>query len=253
MKKIRIFIHKHRMICCIAILFLFLFYLSYSIYKKEAVEKVLKNSLASIERVVTPKINVNYQNVIDHFSKEKEEELKTLKALLELNNTTSFELEHASILNRNVLYYFNELTIDKGKNSGIDQGMLAINEKGLVGVVEYVTQDTATIKLLTTEDATFKIAVSVENGESLYNGVITGYDQKTGEILVTSIRNQSDIKIGSVVKTNGLGNLYPEGILVGTVSKIETDSVGVSKILSIQTGIDFRNLSYVSIIKGVKS
>jgi len=244
------------MICVITILFGFLFYLSYSVYKKENLwnfEKILKDSVASIEKVITPKISVNYQSVVDTFSKEKEEELKNLRNLLELTNVSSFELEHASVISRNVLYYFNEITIDKGKRQGIDQGMLAINEKGLIGVVEYVTKETATIKLLTVEDATFKIAVSVISGENLYNGVITGYDQKTGEILVTSIRSQSDIEIGSTVQTNGLGNLYPEGIQIGTVSKIEMDSVGVSKILRIQSGIDFRNIKYVSIIKGVKS
>lgn len=254
-KKIRLFIHHHNMICCLLILFGFIFYLSYSVYKKEDLwefEKILKNSLASIEKVITPKANVNYQPVIDTFTKEKEKELQSLRELLNLNNTSTFQLEHASIINRNVLYYFNEVTIDKGKEDGIDKGMLAINEKGLIGVVEYVTQNTATIKLLTTEDNSFKIAVSVINGENLYNGIITGYDQKTGEILVTSIRNQSDIEIGSIVKTNGLGSLYPEGIVVGTVSKIEMDSVGVSKILFIKSGIDFRNIQYLSIVKGVK-
>lgn len=255
LKKIRIFTYKHRMFCCIIILLGFLFYLSYVVYQKEDLwgfEKVLKNSLASISNGITPKIEVNYQEVTNTFTKEKEDELNNLRELLDLTNQSSYQLEHASIISRNALSYFNEITINKGKNNEIDKGMLAINEKGLIGVVEYVTKDTATIKLVTTEDASFKIAVSVMNGESIYNGVITGYDQKNEEILVTSIRNQSDIAIGSIVKTNGLGNLYPEGIIVGTVSKIETDSVGVSKILSIKSQIDFRNIRYVSIIKGAK-
>ena len=50
-----------------------------------------------------------------------------------------------------------------------------------------------------------------------------------------------------------MGNLYPSGITIGQVSKIEMDSVGVSKILSIKSDVDFKNLKYVSIIKGVRN
>ena len=256
MKRIRLFFHRHRMIGCFLILFGFLFYLSYNLYKKEDLwtfEKVLKNSLAGIVQIVTPSVEVHYQAIVDMLDEAKNQELQELRGLLDLQNTSSFMLEHASVIYRNVSHYFNEITINKGKRHGIDQYMLAVNEKGLIGVVEYVTQDTATIKLLTVEDMTFKVAVAVYSGDNLYNGMITGYDQKTGEVLVTSIRSQSEIEIGSIVKTNGLGNLYPEGIEVGRVTSIEMDKVGVSKIIRIQSGIDFRNIRYVSIIKGVHS
>lgn len=238
------------------ILFLFLFYVSFLLYKKEDLykfEKTLKNSIANIMNAVTPKISVNYQEVIDTFSKEKEEELKNLRELLELSNSSSFSLEHASVIQRNASYYFNELTIDKGKNNGIDQGMLAITEEGLIGVVKYVTKDTSTIQLLTEEKANFKISVAVYYKDNHYNGLITGYDIENKELLVTSIRRQSDIEVGSVVKTNGLGNLYPAGIVVGKVRSISYDETGLTKILHIESYVDFEKIKYASIVKGVKS
>lgn len=256
MKRIRLFIHKHRIFTCGFILFGFLFYLSYTLYQKDdlwGVEKVLRDSLASIQNVITPKLEVHYQDVVDIFTKEKEEELENLRSLLDLTNQSSFSLEHASILSRDALSYFDILTINKGKSSGIDRGMLAINEKGLVGVVEYVSSNTSTIRLLTNGERTFKIAVSVHYGENVYNGIITGFDQEKQEIVVTSIRNQSNIEVGSSVITNGLGNLYPEGVEVGTVSRIEVDDAGVSKRIYVKSENDFRNIKYVSIIKGAKS
>ena len=131
--------------------------------------------------------------------------------------------------------------------------MLAINQEGLVGVVDSVTKDSANISLLSKEIAKYKISVKVVNGENIYNGIITGYDNETNEIIVESIRSQSVIEVGNIVYTNGLGDVYPPDITVGTVTKIEMDSVGINKILRLSTNVDFRNIKYLSIIKGRKS
>ena len=157
------------------------------------------------------------------------------------------------LIARDVTFYFSNLTVDKGKSSGIDKGMLAINQEGLVGVVDSVTKNSASISLLSKEIAKYKISVKVINGENIYNGIITGYDNETNEIIVESIRSQSVIEVGNNVFTNGLGDVYPPDISVGTVTKIEMDKVGINKILRISTNVDFRNIKYLSIIKGRKS
>lgn len=252
-KKIRIFLHNHRLLTCFFVLFAFLFYLSYIVNEKNQysfIESNLKNYLASIKQVIVPRIDVNYQEVINTFSKEKEAELSSLKKLLELNHTSSFDLVNASVVARDVTFYFSNLTIDKGKNDGIDKGMIAINEEGLVGVVEYVTKDSATISLLSKEVAKFKVSVKVTNGNNIYNGIITGYDNSSNEIIIESIRNQSTIEKGNKVFTNGLGEVYPPDILVGEVTKIEMDSVGLNKILKVSSKVNFRNIKYLSIVRG---
>lgn len=255
MKKIKLFLHNHRLLTCSFILFIFLFYLSYMLTKDKNnlfLENNLKNYMASIKQAFVPKIDVNYQSVINTFSKEKEEELSSLKKLLELNHTSTFDLVNTSIIARDVTFYFSNLTVDKGKSNGIDKGMLAINQEGLVGVVDSVTKNSASISLLSKEIAKYKISVKVINGENIYNGIITGYDNETNEIIVESIRNQSVIEVGNNVFTNGLGDVYPPDISVGKVTKIEMDKVGINKILRISTNVDFRNIKYLSIIKGRK-
>jgi len=253
LKKIRLFLHNHRLLTCFFILFAFLFYLSYTVHEKDDLtffESKMKNYLASITSVFVPKINVNYQEVVNVFSKEKEKELESLKKLLELKSTTSFDLVNASVIGRDVTFYFSSLTIDKGKSDGIDKGMIAINGDGLVGVVDYVTHDTSTISLLSKEIAKYKISVKVINEENIYNGVITGYDSEKSEIIVESIRSQSVIEVGNKVFTNGLGEIYPPDIEVGRVNEITMDSVGINKILKVSSKVDFRNIKYLSIIRG---
>lgn len=256
MKKIRVWIHKNQMLLFVFLIFIFLFYSSYRMYEHTSVnlfESFIKDILVSIENIITPKYKVNYQEVENTFTKEKEEELNNLRSLLDLQNQSSFSLEHASILNRSAVIYFDEITIDKGKNNGIDVDMLVITEKGVVGRIKQVTKSSAVVQLVTTKDDNFKVAVSVVNGENLYNGIMSGFEEETSSILITNIRSQSEIEIGSIVLTNGLGNLYPKGLTIGKVEKIENDTLGLSKTLKVKSEVDFNNLKYVSVVKGQKS
>lgn len=256
MKKIRVFIYKYQNLLYASFIFLFLFYFSYAIYQKTSlwpIESFLKDISISIQNIITPKYQVSYQETEETLNKDELSELENLRNLLELENNSTYTLEHASIISRSPIYYFDTITVNKGKNDGIEEDMLVITEKGLVGKIKYVTKTSSVIDLVTSKTNSFKVSVSVINGENIYNGIITGYDEIEEAVLVTSIRNQSQIDVGSKVITNGMGNLYPKGIEVGEVFKIEMDSVGVSKILSIKSDVDFKNLKYVSIIKGVQN
>lgn len=256
MKKARVFIYQHQNLFYGLLFFLVLFYFSYAIYQKRdywLVESFLKDISISFQNMITPKYQVEYKEVEEVLNEDKMDELENLRNLLELENNSTYTLEHASIISRSPIYYFDTITIDKGKSDGIDKDMLVITEKGLVGKIKYVTNFSSVIELVTSKTDSFKVSVSVISGENKYNGIITGYDEEEEAIVVTSIRNQSQIDIGSRVITNGLGNLYPKEIEVGQVLKIEMDNVGVSKILYIKSDVDFNNLKYVSVIKGVQS
>jgi len=256
MKKIRVFIYQHQNFFYASFFLLFLFYFSYAIYQKTdlwLIESFFKDITVSFQNIITPKYQVSYQKTKQILNEDEKKELENLRKLLELENNSTYILEHASIINRSPIYYFDTLTIDKGKKDGIDKDMLVITEKGLVGKIKYTTKNTSVVELVTSKTNSFKVSVSVINGENKYNGIITGYDEVEEVILVTSIRNQSQIDLESRVITNGMGNLYPSGIDVGQVSKIGMDNVGVSKILSIKSDVDFKNLKYVSIIKGIKN
>jgi len=68
------------------------------------------------------------------------------------------------------------------------------------------------------------------------------------EFKVTSIENTTEIEVGSEVVTNGLGGLYPNGIFIGTVSKITKDEIGVSIVLKVKSKVDFTNIGYVFVL-----
>ena len=62
------------------------------------------------------------------------------------------------------------------------------------------------------------------------------------------ISRAEPIILGDVVITSGLGNIYPKGIKVGTVSRIERESYGITQDVEINPAVDFGRLEEVVIL-----
>jgi len=249
MKNIRLFIHKYRFIIPGFIIFLLLSFIymykdtSFKIYDY-LIDKVL-----IIEDMITPKVNVNYTNIIRSIDNEKEKEIDELYNLLELNKTSEFDIVNASIISRNVNTYISNIVIDKGKDDGIDIGYAVVTDKGLVGYINKVFTNYSHVSLLNNDNINKKISVSIHNGENIYNGSISGYDSNKNEIIVTSIRSNSKIEKNNLVITNGYGKIIPAGIPVGTVIDVSIDNDTSSKVVRIKPNQNMDNIKYVGVIK----
>ena len=194
--------------------------------------------------------NIDYKNITSLQEENLKKEIDDLTKLLSLKETmTNYEIITTTVVNRNIDYWFYNLTVDKGKKDGIEIDMIVVNQDGLVGRVVEVNNNSSVIKLISSNDSLNKIAVDIISGENIYKGVISGYDLEEDKLLITSIRSSSEIKIKDKVITNGIGNLFPAGIIIGEVSDITTDDLGVSKLLKVKPSVDFENLRYLAILK----
>ena len=62
---------------------------------------------------------------------------------------------------RNIDYWYDEITIDKGSKSGITKGMAVVNNSGLLGQITSVSNYYSTVKLLANENMSDKISVKI--------------------------------------------------------------------------------------------
>ena len=179
-----------------------------------------------------------------------EKEIKELKEALELNKTlTEYEPINATVLSRNKSYWFNNITIDKGKKSGIDNNMAVITKNGLIGKITKVGNYSSEVKLITSDDIKFKVSVSIKTNEDDNYAILNGYDKSTGLIKLSGIDKTTNINIDDSVVTSGLGELFPSGIYVGQVKDIKNDKYNLSKIVYIKTNQDFNDIHYVTVLK----
>lgn len=179
-----------------------------------------------------------------------EKEIKELKEALELNKTlTEYEPINATILSRNKSYWFNSITIDKGTSSGIKKNMAVITKNGLIGRIRKVSKNSSEVKLITTDDINFKVSIAVNTNGVDNFAILNGYDVKKGLLKATGIDKTTVVNINDRVLTSGLGEMFPQGIFIGTVESVESDKFNLSKTIYIKTQQDFNDIHYVTVLK----
>jgi hypothetical protein len=110
-----------------------------------------------------------------------------------------------------------------------------------VGRVERSTGHEARVLTLLHHDC----AVAVRVGRSRVDGVLQWEfgDRPTLSLLYVSARE--DVKQGDWVMTSGLGGIFPEGVRVGTVTRVAVAESGLTKEVSVKPAVDFRSLEDV--------
>lgn len=220
------------------------------------IEIYIKDILTIIPRQLAKNIQEKDQTesyiIQKNINYELEKEVQELKKILNLNSTlTEYDIVNATVIARNNYYWFNSLTIDKGKDEGIKKNMGVITTNGLIGKISKVTNKTSEVKLLTSDDITYKTSVVIRVEEKNYYAILNGYDKKNNLLKVTGIDKGINLTKGSVVLTSGLGSM-PQGIYIGTVEDEKIDKYNLSKVISIKPQQDFDNINYVTILKEKK-
>lgn len=254
---------KKIIITCIVIFvsFFLLFYSLSSTRKLSVVESFLKDAAISIQKIVMmPFTSLNAEKDEDatesyviqkNINVHLEEEIEQLRKALDLNQTlTGYEVVNATVINRNRSYWYQTLTIDKGKKAGLADNMVVITKDGLIGKLQKVTNYSSEVKLITANDINNKVSVSIATTDGETDAILSGYNQEEGLVEISSVDSQVSIQVGDVVTTSGLGGMFPRGIYIGTVEKIESDKYGLSKTLGVKTTQNFNNIHYVTVLKG---
>lgn len=182
--------------------------------------------------------------------KELEKELRDMKELLNLEVTLQEKTHlNGTVINRNLGYWYQTITVDKGKNNGVQDNMAVVSAQGLIGRTTKTSHFNTTVELLTSENFTSKVSIKIEQGENFVYGLLSGYDDEKKVFIVEGIAENIEIEKDSIVTTTGLGSIYPSGIFIGRVSGVTTDNFDLGKIIEVKSDVDFDNLSYVTILK----
>lgn len=201
--------------------------------------------------VYKPFMDINNKTDIlgANINKELVEENDRLKDLANISGTLSgFKNINSTVVERNHSFWLENITINRGKKDGIDIGMAVVVSEGLVGKVVNITNNTSLVKLITSEDNTNKISVKIKVGETYTYKVL---EQENNNLVINGVEKDLDIKQGDSVLTSGLSDIYPSGIIVGKVERIENDNYGMSKRLYIKSEVNFDNLRFVSVLERV--
>ena len=209
------------------------------------------NSLKKVlEENKVLKSNVEKIESLEAENSELKKEIEQMKNELNIEHVLSdYDYLNATVVSRNANTWYNNLTIDKGSNSGIEEGMVVINSTGVIGKTTNVSAFSCDVKLITTTDTDNKISIKIAAGKNNLTGLINKYDYDTGFLEIEGISNTEQVSVGDLVYTSGLGGVFPSGILIGKVENITTDVYDLSKIINVSPSAKFEDINYVTVLK----
>lgn len=202
---------------------------------------------SSIENLLIPNIKIDNSDILTGINQELIEENKELKNLLSLE-LEEYHVTYAKIIKRDITWY-DELVINRGSNHGIKLDMAVVANGRLIGRIITVNQYSSTVKLITSNQKDMKIAVDIKNSDKTYHAILDRYQEG---FLYVSYNKKEEVAVGDKVYTNGLGGIYPSGIYIGEVSKIENDSLGLQKQALVSIGTDYDTIRYIEVLSKEK-
>ena len=192
--------------------------------------------------IIYKPIVIENNRLIDSLNEELNNENKELKQLMNISSLTDFEIIYTSIVERNINYWLNELTINKGYVDGIRKNMIVVTNEGVIGKIKEVNKNTSIVKLLTSDDYNNITQVNINNINKIMS-------YKNGKLIVKGVEEKDNIKLGDKVLTSGLLDNSPRGLLIGIVDKINYDNVGLS--LEVKLSADTSDLRFVAVLKRI--
>ena len=139
--------------------------------------------------------------------REQNAELTAQVAELSESKKTSERLE--SLLNLQSTYSLTSTA------AGFSCGMAVCNSGGVIGQIVEVSATTSTVQLITDEGSGVSAMIQSTRAQGMLRG------QPDGSLRLSYVSTESDVKVGDIVITSGIGGVYPKGLPLGTVSSVE--------------------------------
>lgn len=132
--------------------------------------------------------------------------------------------------------------VNKGSADGVIEGQAVIDEDGLVGRVDLVTEHNARVRLIT--DPLVSVGVRVQDTNE--TGIVSG--QGSGPLRLSMFRASETVPAGALVMTDG--SRFPPGIVVGAVTESADIEVNFALRTSVDPAVRISQLDFVKVVIG---
>lgn len=174
---------------------------------------------------------------------QSEGDLQRLRALLGYSERFAMPTKMAEAVMLDISGRFKSLIIDRGSSAGIDVDDAVVNANGLIGRVVLTTNDMAKVQLVT--DSNSSVGVLIERTRR--QGVLRG-DGAGGAQLNDIPATGADVRPGDNVLTAGIDGIYPKGIPVGVVTKVEKGQA-LFMTITVKPTVDFASIEEVIVLQ----
>lgn len=197
----------------------------------------------------------NYLSLRDANRKLLEQNARLLSEIAMLRSNTPlppladtnivFEYIPASVVSNTVHLRNNIFIIDKGLKHGVRKDMGVIAPQGAAGIVIGVSENYASVMSLLHKFGS--ISVRFKNNDQLAILQWNGGSYRYGDVV--DIPTHIEMQPGDTLLTSGHSQVFPAGIMVGTIEEVTQSVTGSLNSARIKYSVDFNRLKDVYVIK----
>ncbi|MEA5512940.1 rod shape-determining protein MreC [Nodularia sp. UHCC 0506] len=142
------------------------------------------------------------------------EKLQDLLGYVEKSPITSRPIP-ARVVGRSADHWWQQVTLNRGSDAGIEEGFIVKTDGGLVGLVESVTPNTSRVLLI----SDLKSQVGVTINRTSAKGVLRG--DSSAEAILEFYEKVPNVQVGDLISTSTYSQRFPAGVPVGRVKSLD--------------------------------
>lgn len=178
--------------------------------------------------------------------KQFEFENAALRRQLGFKERSELFLASAEVIGRDISGWWQSIRINKGELDGLAPGQAVLTPDGVIGKTVDVSLRTSDVLLLTDPNCRVAALVPRVNGFGIVSGQGITWN---GLVLLRMkfINRNLPLRVGDEVITSGLGGVFPRGLRVGQVERVEASDSGLHVEAEIIPAANFEALNYAFI------
>ncbi len=194
------------------------------------------------------RLNASYELSVQQ-NASLQAEIARLEDLLKLPAYENYRPEYARVVRRDFSGWWQRLIIRKGKNYGIPVGAPVIFSGGVVGRISEVHGYTSVVELISNPGIRLASVIEGETQPiSFQGGINPTFDSPKGVIEFVPLNVFASANMPKRLVTSGLGGVFPPGLSLGTVTKVEPSADGLFKSGEVQLDPRLSSLTEVTVL-----
>lgn len=174
--------------------------------------------------------------------RETEQENIRLKKLLSFEEKFNLKSVVARVIAKDVSTEFRSIRLNRGESSGIRRNMAVVTDEGIVGRIWRTTSNTSDV--VTILDLLSAVDAIVERSRA--RGIVEGLTDEACQLKY--VLRTDDIQPGDILISSGLGGIFPKGMAVGSVSRVNRKTYGITQEVEVKPSVDFSKLEEVLVV-----
>ncbi len=169
-----------------------------------------------------------------------------LRKLLDFKESVSLPTVAAQVIGKDPSLWFRSVVVDRGSSDGVLKGMPVVTGSGIVGQVYSTSPHFAKVLLSIAPSSALDVLLQ----ESRVRGILKGTGENTYRL--EYVLKTIEVSVGDHVVTAGYGGMFPTGLPVGVVSRVEKKRRGMFLDIEVTPAVDFETLEDLLVIEQEK-